>query len=77
MIIPSFLRGRFDTAFNVCFTYVQNNFSLKHYSLEECEPGSSVPEACVDRVPDGIFAYQKSQLWYILEGLGKENASIY
>jgi hypothetical protein len=25
------------------------------------------------RLPDGIVAHQKSQFWYILEGLGTEN----
>jgi hypothetical protein len=28
------------------------------------------------RLPDGIFAYQKIQLWYSIEGLGLENYGI-
>jgi hypothetical protein len=27
-------------------------------------------------LPDGIFAYQKYQFWYILEGLGMENVGV-
>jgi hypothetical protein len=29
------------------------------------------------RLPDGIFSNQKSQFWYILEGLGMENFGIH
>jgi hypothetical protein len=27
-------------------------------------------------LPDGLFSYQKSQVWYILGGLGMENIGI-
>jgi hypothetical protein len=29
------------------------------------------------RQPDGLFAYQKSKFWYILEGLGLNNFGIF
>jgi hypothetical protein len=32
---------------------------------------------CVPGLPDGIFAYQKSQFGYILEGFGTDNVGIF
>jgi hypothetical protein len=41
--------------------------------------GTNPPRAdsCEARLPDGLFAYQKKQFWYILEGVVIEKTDMF